>query len=112
MFSALNSGLRGPALASGWFVPDGTLGVALDLDTGEMQASVNGQEWKIVYRGTGVSAARLSGAVGAGIFPAISGMNGARVQCRWGTKGGQEMKYAAPSSAYQAVGATMNAVVT
>ncbi len=107
----LNSGLRGPALAAGWFVSDGTLGVALDLDTGEMLMSVNGKEWKTVYKATGVSAAKASGVVGACLFPAISGMKGARVQCRWGANGGQAMKYTAPSSTYQTVGAVIQAAV-
>ena len=98
-------------MAAGWFVPDGTLGLALDLDTGEMQMSVNGKEWKTVYKAAGVSAARASGTIGAGLFPSISGMNGSRVQCNWGGKWGHEMKYTAPSSAYQAVGAKMHAAV-
>jgi hypothetical protein len=106
-----NSGLRGPALAAGWFVPDGTLGLALDLDTGETLISVNGKEWKTVYKAAGVSAAKPSGAVGACLFPAISGMKGARAQCKWGAKDGQAMKYTAPSSIYQTVGAAMQAQV-
>ncbi len=86
-------------MAAGWFAAGKTLGVAVDLDAGTVLVSVDGADWAVAFLGCAPGAA-----VGAGLFPALSGKNGARVRCNWGADESRPMQHAPPASEYRAVG--------
>ncbi len=79
---------------------DCTLGVAVDIDSGDLLISVNGCEWRKVFK----DKCRPCAKAGAALFPVVSGLGQARICCRWGAGAGQNLKYSAPSDEYQAVG--------
>jgi hypothetical protein len=78
-----------------------TLGLALDLEAGTMLVSVDGAEWV---------AAPLpqpcvpGAAVGAALFPALSGYVCTRLRCNWGVDAERPMRHAPPPGDYRAVG--------
>ncbi len=87
-------------MAAGWFAEGKTLGVAVDLDAGRMLVSVDVGDWAEAFP-TGCAP---SAAAGAGLFPALSGNCGARIQCNWGADAGRPMRHGPPSADYRAVG--------
>ncbi len=87
-------------MAGGWFTAGKTLGVALDLDAGTMLVSVDCAGWTVAF----ADGCAPGAAVGAGLFPAISGQRGARVRCNWGADTGRPMKHCPPSGEYSAIG--------
>jgi hypothetical protein len=94
------SDIQRDAVAAGWFAAGKTLGVAVDFDTGTMRVSVDGGDWAVAFpHGCAPSAA-----VGAALFPALSGWRGARARCNWGACAARPMKFAPPSGEYMAVG--------
>ncbi len=87
-------------MAAGWFAAGKTLGVALDLGSGNLRVSVDGGEWAVAFP----EGCAPSGSVGAALFPALSGCDGVRARCNWGTDAARPMKFAPPSGEYMAVG--------
>ncbi len=87
-------------MAAGWFTAGKTLCVALDLDSGTMRVSVDGGDWAVAFQ----DGCAPSAAVGAALFPALSGWDGARVRCNWGADAELPFKHAPPSGEYMAVG--------
>ena len=86
--------------AAGWFAAGKTLGVAVDLDAGTLRVSVDGADWAVAFQ----AGCAPGAAVGAGLFPALSGSDGARVRCNWGADESRPMRHAPPASEYRAVG--------
>ncbi len=93
-------------VAAGWFTAGKTRGLALDLDSGTLLVSVDGADWVVAFQ-TGCAPGP---AVGAGLFPAVSGSRGARVRCNWGADAGRPMRHGPPASGgYRAVGLLLDA---
>lgn len=96
----------GSKVARGWFAAGKVLRLAADLDEGSMRvavASLEGQQaeqpgeeqagkWTTAF----ASGVRPSAAVGAALFPAVSGKNGARVRCNLGRDEGRPLRFAPP----------------
>jgi hypothetical protein len=82
------------SVAKGWLAQGRTLRVALNLDKGIMQAAVDNGPWTIAIHGD----CRPGSAVGAALFPALSGYYGAQLLCNWGQ---QKWKYSPPEEDYQ-----------
>ena len=93
-------------VAAGWFVAGKTLGVAADLDAGTLLVSVDGADWTVAFQ----AGCAAGPAVGAGLYPAVSGQGGARVRCNWGADAGRPMRHGPPASGgYRAVGLLLDA---
>jgi hypothetical protein len=91
--------------AAGWFETGNILGVALDLDTGTLLASVNGTCWVVACpNAIHTSPCCPSGTAGSALFPAMCGGGGARLRCNWGGVAGRPMRHCPPSGQYLAVG--------
>jgi hypothetical protein len=95
-------------VAGGWFGAGKTLGVALDLDAGTLLVSVDGAAWTVAF----ADGCAPSAAVGAALFPALSGSEGAQVRCNWGADAGRPMKHGPPSGEYCAVGLAMQVLLS
>jgi hypothetical protein len=87
-------------VAAGWFTAGKRLGVAADLDAGTLLVSVDGADWTVAFQ----AGCAPGPAVGAGLFPALSGRDGARVRCNWGGDSGRRMRLEPPSGGYRVVG--------
>jgi hypothetical protein len=98
-----DSGQFGLSVMAGWFTTSKTLSLALDLYSGTMLLAADGGEWATVFPDGCIPGP----AVGATLFPALSGDKGACVRCNWGDDEARPLKYAAPSGEYQAVGAIL-----
>jgi hypothetical protein len=104
----------------GWYRVGAVLGVALDLDAGAMRVAVlhpakpaddaapaaaaapAAVEWKVAF----ASGVRPGEAVGSGLFPAISGSNGAKVEYNLGDDlAARPLRLLPPSSDYTPVAA-------
>ena len=87
------------------------LGVAADLDAGTLLVSVDGADWAIAFpNATHPDPCRPSAAAGAGLYPALCGMDGVRVRCNWGADAGRPMRHGPPASGgYRAVGLLLDA---
>ena len=86
-----------------WFTAGSVLCVAADLDGGKMlvfssdgsMGASGDSEWRTVHE-VGL---RPGEAVGVGLFPAVSGKDGARIRCSFGN-----LRFAPPSGGFVAVG--------
>ncbi len=87
-------------MAEGWFAAGKTLGLALDLGSGTMLVSVDGGEWAVAFP----EGCAPSSSVGAALFPALSGKEGATVRCNWGADALRPLEHAPPSGDYMALG--------
>jgi hypothetical protein len=74
--------------------------VALDLESGTLRVSVDGLEWVVAFP----EGCAPSSGVGAAVFPALSGSEGATVRCNWGEDASRPLKHAPPSGEYMALG--------
>jgi hypothetical protein len=96
-------------VAPGWFEAGKTrtLGLALDLETGTMRVSVDGGEWAVAFPradpGNEPNGCTPSAAVGAALFPALSGYGNARVRCNFGGDAGRPFNHSPPSGEYRPV---------
>ena len=93
-------------VAAGRFVQGSILGLAADLEAGSLRAAYafggdSSPAWRVVF----ASGLRPSSQVGCGLFPAISGCGGARIQCNFGGDPQKPLSLAPPSRDYVAVGA-------
>ncbi len=93
-------GTSGPPVVGAWNESGGTLGVALDMNTGTLLVSVDGAAWAVAF----ADGCAPGAAVGAALFPALCGSGGARVRCNWGADAGRPMRHSPPSWQYNAVG--------
>ena len=93
-------------MAAGWFVPGGVLGLAADLEAGSLRvAFAAGGDSSPAWREAFASGLRPSAKVGGGLFPAVSGMGGARIRCNFGGDPQRPLRLPPPSPDYVAVGA-------
>jgi hypothetical protein len=74
--------------------------MALDLESGALRVSVDGGEWAVAFP----EGCAPSSSVGAAVFPALSGKEGATVRCNWGADASRPLKHAPPSGEYMALG--------
>ena len=86
-------------MASGWFVAGKTLGLALDCDAGTLRVSVDGGAWAVAFQ----DGCAPGAAVGAALFPVISGKGGARFRANWGWDKERPMRHLPPEGDYRLV---------
>ena len=83
-------------MAEGWFKAGKTLGLALDLDAGTLRVSVDGGAWAVAFQ----DGCAPGAAVGAALFPALSGKAGARLRANWGWDRERPMRHGPPEGDY------------
>jgi hypothetical protein len=86
-----------------WFQTGTILGVAVDLDLGQMMAAVDSSKWTTIFA-TGLCPGE---AVGSEFFPALSGMKGAIIRYNFGQDlVNRPLKIQPPAASFIPVAAT------